>query len=275
MDGERLTVSVITRLSRNDVFLRRVLTGLLKQRGADIEWVIVIQAALTSKHKACLQQARMHNINVRIVEAPQKASLGKLANIGVRASRGGLVLLHDDDDVLRADFIGLAQKKINTESIVAVACHTAVIEEASNGERLSHVLMPGRNYVDAQKLFLNNLITTNGLIYKRSVFDMVGGYREDVEVAEDWLFNLDMLRVGRISITSHVAAIAYRRPPFERSHVDANTNPQAHLLMMEEIRRSLNPLGIEKTGKISKMYSRLKNVIDRSTYKLGGWFFPR
>jgi len=113
-------LSIVTRLSRDASFLQRVLRGLLKQSGASLEWVVVSQAPLTPEHLACFKRVKENNVDVLHVQAPPKATLGTLANMGVRASRGEFVLLHDDDDELRVGFIAGAMEIFAQQDCCAV-----------------------------------------------------------------------------------------------------------------------------------------------------------
>jgi len=275
MDKALPALSIVTRLSRDASYTQRVLRGLLKQSGAKLEWVIVAQGVLTPAHLACFEDAKDNNIDVLHVQARPNMALGALANMGVRAASGEFILLHDDDDGLRAGFISAAMKAYAQQNCVAVTCHAALIDETPSGERLSSVLSPGKGIVESQKLQSKNLITTNGLIYKKSVFDAVSGYPEDVDVAEDWLFNLDLIGQGKISILPYVYALVYRRQSVEAEHIDANTSNTFHLVMARKIREHYGVVDPKSPNFIRASLGMFKRVTDRMTYKLFNGFFPR
>jgi len=256
-------IAVITRHSREFPFLGRVLGGLKKQKGVTIHWVIVSKLKFPD---VFLDQARSAGIEIIIVNAPKTASLGHLANIGVQASGDAdYILLHDDDDELRNNFFAPAIKLIETTKASACACHAAIIREnaVTNSKKLDFILSPGSDFMDEDKLAVDNLVATNALIYRK---DIAVPYPEDVAVAEDWLFTLSLIKNGKIAILPKVCANVYQR------HVEHdNTCPQEHKKMETRIRGAENS---ERQLHNQKLAQRLKRFTDRLTYKLG-FFLPR
>jgi len=257
------TIAIVTRVSRPAKYLERVLEGLFKQSGAKLHWSIVTQRKLSEAHNACLERARQGGIYVTITKAKPDASLGKLANLGVKAVTSGTVILHDDDDMLRKDFFGPALALFQADNIVAVACHAAIIKENGHQKNLDFVLSPGQGIVDPEVLAKDNLMATNALIYRRSAFE---NYPEHVDVAEDWLFNLQLIKQGKIIILPKVCASV-----FQRERTETNTDRQAHIDMQARIRGD----SISDQQKQNRKFSqKLKRTTDRLTYKLG-FFLPR
>lgn len=269
-------VGIVTRLTRPVFYLNRVLEGLLKQRDVVIEWSIITQIPLTREHQNCIGRAEENGIRVVVTYAKSEIKLGALANMGVQAITTPYVLLHDDDDALINDCIHSMLNYFSSEDIVAVVCHGAIINESGkNPSKLNYVLSPGRKQVDCTSLQQNNLILTNTLLYTRAVFDRIGGYPSDVDVGEDWLFNLDLIANGNINILPKVCAAIYVRKnadiPKEKNTVVAMHD--AHLQMAYKIRETYNlPKDIIKKNKLT---TKILCRIDRITYKFGGWFFPR
>jgi len=231
-DTELETLAIVTRSSRSASYLNRVLDGLICQSGAKLIWSIVTQAQMSPEHEICVERARMQGINVVITKAQKGLSLGQLANLGVKATSTQFVLLHDDDDLLSTDFVMLALKRFRKISdCVAVTCHAAIIHETKSKKHLDYVLSPGRKNVKHAQLSWNNLIATNTLIYRREMFDQIGGYPEDVKVAEDWMFNLKLAEIGKISILPKVCAHVFIRKEGSSINNEKNTSNDDHVNM--------------------------------------------
>ena len=257
------TIAVVTRVSRPAKYLERVLKGLLKQTGAKLRWSIVTQNKLSAAHKDCLVRATANGIIVTVSNAKTGIPLGELSNIGVAAVDSDFIILHDDDDNLRSDFFGAALKAFNDETIVGVTCHAAYIHESESGNRLDFVLSPGAKHVEETALKQDNLMATNALIYRRSV---ALTYPEDVEVAEDWLFNLALIAQGKIAILPKVCAQV-----FVRNGAHTNTDKNKHVNMQDKIRGDITS---NRQAHNRKLSQRLRRLTDRTTYKLG-FFLPR
>ena len=257
------SIAVVTRVSRPAKYLERVLKGLLKQTGAKLLWSIVTQNELSTAHKDCVTRATANGIIVTISKAKTDIPLGELANIGAGAVDSDFVILHDDDDDLRGDFFRAAMKAFEDETIVATTCHAAYIHEDNSRNKLDFVLSPGTAHVDKQALERDNLMATNALIYHRSA-NLT--YPEDVEVAEDWLFNLSLIAQGKIAVLPKVYAQV-----FVRNGAHTNTDKSKHIDMQGEIRGDITS---NRQAHNQKLTQRLRRLTDRITYKLG-FFLPR
>jgi hypothetical protein len=269
------TLAVITRMSRSAKYLERVLAGLLLQKNVELRWVIVSQDQPSENHERCISRARDHGLIVHLVEAEQDIPLGKLANIGVKAKRSDFVLLHDDDDALRKNFTSHAMTKFNNHAVVAVACHAAIVFENDHKSWLNFVLSPGKKRVNAASLSEDNLIATNALIYTRQAYDKIGGYPEDVPVAEDWLFNQKLLKIGEIAVLARVCSNVYVRQGVISDQSERNTDKAFHQEMADSIRKMTNVDAPNLEARQRKPSERFLRMIDRLTFRLGGLFIPR
>lgn len=270
------TLAIVTRLSRPAPFLERVLAGLLKQSGAQIHWSIVVQSPLSAAHKTCLRQADKKGIRVNITKAEPGIPLGTLANMGARAFSSDFILLHDDDDALVADFTGPAIKCLAQTDCVAVACHAAFIHEAGKNKRLDFILSPGDGSVRQSELSSDNVIAVNSLIYRRTAFDNVGGYPEDVSVAEDWLFNIKLIKSGTIFVYPRVCSAVYLRETSATGASVDHTDRNQHKAMRSRIRadEGAGP-GPDLEQRLNTPKRKIRRQLDRLVYRINGSFLKR
>lgn len=276
LENKHPTVAVITRTSRPAVFLERVLEGLQKQTGAQLIWSVVTQRPLTTEHYKCIERAKSSGITVTITQALKGEALGKLANIGINAVESEYIILHDDDDAFNQDFIGPSLKILISQPCVAVACHAAFILEKKNSQSLNFVLSAGEGAVCLTELKSDNLIVVHGLIYKRSAFNAVGGYNENVSVAEDWLFNIKLCKYGNISIFNRVCANVFIRNNLDNNNIASHTDKLKHLEMRQSIRIKEGSDGRHQLKKHNNnIIQKLKRLLDRIIFKLFGKIFPR
>lgn len=276
METELETLAIVTRSSRSAAYLNRVLDGLLCQSGAQMIWSIVTQTSMSAEHVMCIQRAQSQGIEVVITEAQKGLPLGQLANLGVKATSTEFVLLHDDDDLLSKNFVHLALDKLRKKhECVAVTCHAAIIHEKKNKKRLDFVLSPGRRQVNHKQLSLDNLIATNTLIYRRSIFDQIGGYPEDVKVAEDWIFNLNLTKIGVIEIIPKVCAHVFIRKGGSSVNNEKNTCNVDHLKMRTHIRQTAGVHQNDSMSHLDVIKYILRRFFDRLSYNITGRFLPR
>lgn len=283
------SLAIVTRLSRPARYLERVLDGFLLQTGAHIHWSIITQLELNGDYAKCFKRAKDNGIAVTITKAAPNIPLGQLANLGVNATQSEFVMLHDDDDTLRGDFVGGAMRLMHNKDLAGVTCHAAVIHEDGSDYVLDFVLSPGMKFVCETSLAQDNLIVTNALIYRRAGFEAADGYPQDVTVAEDWLFNMALIAEGPIAVLPKIYAEVYirgKRPPSQNSmrfeathHNTVVTHETAHIEMETRIRKDpykpVPIIPIDRQAHNQALYQRLRRFIDRITYKIGGWYLPR
>lgn len=270
------TLAIVTRLSRSARYMNRVLDGLICQSGVQLEWSIVTEIPMTPEHKNCVKRARNYGIKVIVTQVAPGHSLGHLANTGVRATSSQFILLHDDDDLLTENFALPAIKILMTTiEYVAVTCHAAIIHETNTHKTLDYVLSPGRNYVKYAQLSWNNLIATNSMIYRRDIFNQINGYPEDVPVAEDWIFNLKLVRIGKITILPKVCSHVFIRKKRHSSNNENNTNNIDHLKMRSKIRKMAKESSKDPFSRFDKIKYLSLRCLDRLTYKFFENFLPR
>lgn len=276
MKTSKPTIAVVTRLSRPAQYLERVLDGLLLQSDAVIYWTLVIQTPLSKEHLACVKRAESHGLIVVTIEAAKGLPLGKLANLGVEATDTEFIMMHDDDDSLIWDFIRSAIELLIDTAFIGAACHAAIINESQERERLEYVLSPGKKILSRSDLLIDNKLASNGLIYRRSVYDASQGYPEDVPVAEDWLLYLDMLNAGDVIIHPMVCSKVYVRDTVSTVDGVGNTDHRTHKFMRERIRsmegRSFKPM---QNSKASLVKIKVFRTLDRFVFSVTGKFLPR
>jgi len=267
MDILQPTVTIATRSSRSAPFLERVLDGLQKQTGAKLIWSIVTQKSLTKAHEKCLERAKSLGIEVHITHAHSHETLGRLANMAINAVASTYVLLHDDDDALNQNFLGPALDIMRNKICVGVACHAAFIRERSNKHFLDFILTSGIEKVCLKDLKTNNVIVVHGLLYTRTAFEGIGGYDEKVKVAEDWLFNINLCKSGKIAVLNLVCANVYlRKEPSMKSAI-LHTNHQNHLYMKDLIRIN------EGFQNIVPLEKRINTLTQKFLYALSRRFY--
>jgi len=269
-------VAIATRSSRSAIFLERVLDGIQKQTGAIFIWSIVTQQNLTPAHHSCIKRAQSFGITVIISYAHPNVSLGKLANIAINAVESDYIILHDDDDALNQDFIAPALTLFKKKSYVAVACHAAFIEERYDNLSLDFILSPGEKKVCLENLITDNLIVVHGLIYTRAVFNKLGGYDEQVKVAEDWLFNIKLCKFGVIAVWNRVCANVYLRKTEPNDSLIGHTSHQEHIRMKKLICTEEGwEENVQLEKRINTLTQKLRRHVDRMVFKLSRSFLPR
>lgn len=184
--GDQPLLSIVVPTMNSAAVLAPALQSLADQTWRDFE-VIVSDGASTDDTVAVAERFAAQLPAIRIDTRPD-TGVYEAINCGVRLARGvWFLVLGSDDRIHCADTLGL------------VATHLAASDEASmvyGDVRMmaaNHCgVQPGERY--AGPMPLNRLFATNlcqqAVFYRRSLFDVLGGFDLRYRLYADWDFNL-------------------------------------------------------------------------------------
>ncbi len=196
VSGSTSRVGIVLRTQDRPIMLERALRDIVAQRlgewtvvvvndGGDPEEVDRLIAALPAASRA-----RVSAIHHTTAQGRSAA-----ANAGVRALDAEYVVLHDDDDLWHPDFLVRTTAWLDAHPEDAgVVARTEIVYERLTAAGLVETgrapFWPALRGISYAELLQVNRFVPIAYLYRRSLHDEVGLYREDVHAAEDWEFNL-------------------------------------------------------------------------------------
>jgi glycosyltransferase involved in cell wall biosynthesis len=184
--------SVITPyLSRID-FISEAIESVLAQDYPDFEHLIVDHGSTDGP--AELLQAYPH---LRILSAPATGVYDAI-NWGLRSANGDAIILLNADDILAEGVMQLAaeifQHTAGTE-IVSGGCE--MFQQDQNGRRTLHRYLEPRQYALNLANVTDGLSIINARVFRRRVFDRVGYFDSDCQIApdRDWLIRASLAKI--------------------------------------------------------------------------------
>lgn len=192
-------VSIITRTRDRPRFLERARDAILAQQNPPpLEWIVVNDAGDPGEVEAVLAPARaqlagaLHLLNLDHSKGMEHAS-----NRGMRHARGLYAIIHDDDDTWLPDFLYLMAEWLRHPSrhcFAGVVCHSIHVLESVQADRIEPVGSGPFNdwlqEIDVWQLLQENPFPPISFLFKRSVWEELGGFDETLPVLGDWEFNL-------------------------------------------------------------------------------------
>jgi glycosyltransferase involved in cell wall biosynthesis len=203
-------VSVIVPCYNGAAFLEETLRSALVQSYPNVEVVVVDDGSTDSS----AQIAR--RFPVRYIRQENRG-LSEARNTGIRESKGSYLVFLDADDRLRPEAIetGLRALAQRPECAIAVGDHVFI---TADGSRLADSAKESPLHSHYEALLKSNFIEMiSSVLFRRSVFDEVGGFDATLRVAEDY----DLyLRIARgLPICCHAGIVAeYRKHGTNTSH---------------------------------------------------------
>jgi len=151
-------------------------------------------------------------------------SVGKEAgsNQGIQASSSAYVGIHDDDDSWHPNFLARTVAHLERESDAGVAVRTEIVWEQVAGDKIVELgcetFGPDIHEFTLFELIRHNRVVPISMLYRRSVHDEIGYYREDLGEVGDWEFNLRLAVGHRLGfLADQTAGLLAPAPGPERS----------------------------------------------------------
>lgn len=246
-------VSVIIPLYNKEAYLTETLKALYEVEYPDLEVVIVDDGS----RDGSLSLARKLSEADRRLRVLHQENQGVCVarNHAIREARGKYVLPLDADDILLPGFLEWAVAELERDPELKVVVPRAEFFGAKTGPWRLAPYSP-------QLLARRNMIPATAL-YRRSDWERVRGYNEQMQAREDWEFWIHMLKDGGRVETSPELGLRYRILPNSKRKADRRQKHQIidtlNALHPEFFKRYLGgPLRYHRS------WSRLINFFDPS-----------
>ena len=232
-------VAVITRTKNREMFLPRARASIEGQSFRDFVWVIVNDGGDPKSVNREAEAAREKSIAVVVIHNDESKGLWPTANQGISAVSSEFITLHDDDDTWHPEFLAKSIRALdNNDDWVGVITYCDRIAEGLKNDRLETLYQepyyhrPAAIYLS--DLFAQNLITPIEFVYRRKVYESLGGYDESFPVMGDWEFHIRVLIEGNVGVVPETLAYLHHRiqggaHTAARNSIDAADNRHALL----------------------------------------------
>ena len=267
-------MSVIVRTCCRPQLLQRALGSICEQTVLPKE-IIVVNNGGDELGATGLKYLDVGIPAIRIIQHARPVGRGASLNAGIRNATGAWIGFLDDDDTWAPDFCArmIAVLERAGTAPAAVACQTVTIVEKLNnmgGPKECHrsLFNPEFYAVDLSILAAANQFTINALVVAKEAWQELAGFREDLELLEDWEFNV------RLALSHEVVALSeplahYHRRPSEKGDA-ANTSQIAHIKVHHRIVNEWIRADV-KTGRFGLGYLSAIAAARSDTQRLHSW----
>jgi glycosyltransferase involved in cell wall biosynthesis len=206
----------------------RAVDSVCGQTFRDFTWVIVNDSGEQEPVDKAAAAARLKGVDPLILHIPVSRGMEAASNAGVRAAASQFVAIHDDDDSWAPEFLERTTAFLVAQpDCVAVTTHCVRIEERIEASAIGEVRRalhkPVLTCVYLADMLQRNLFPPISLLYRREVFEAIGGYDESMAVLGDWDFNIKVLVRGDIGVLPEALANYHVRIGTAASPADRNS----------------------------------------------------
>ena len=224
------TVAILVRTKDRPRFLSRTLENIAQQTFTDYTVCVINDGGDEQATRAVIEASPLgsnaqDSSRVQLLTTAG-GNMEAASNAGLAATTSEYVAIHDDDDLWAPEF--LERTVAALEESGALMCTTRVVEryerENADGEfevyeeRIFHDGLPG---MGLQFLFRTNRAVPIGILYRRSLHELVGFYDESLPVVGDWEFNMRAASVADILLVDEPLAYWSLRPDAEGSEANS------------------------------------------------------
>ena len=218
------TVAILVRTKDRPRFLSRTLENIAQQTFTDYTVCVINDGGDEQAARAVIEESPLDSGHVQLLTAG--GNMEAASNAGLTATVSKYVAIHDDDDLWAPEF--LERTVAALEESGALMCTTRIVEryerENADGEfevyeeRIFHDSLPS---VGLQFLFRTNRTVPIGILYRRSLHELVGFYDESLPVVGDWEFNMRAASVADILLVAEPLAYWSLRPDAEGAEANS------------------------------------------------------
>jgi glycosyltransferase involved in cell wall biosynthesis len=210
-------ISVVVPAYNMESMLQESVESALKQEGIDLE-VIVVDDASTDHTGGVADVLAQRSDRVRVIHNQHNLYLAEALNVGIRAARGDYIVPLDADNILGNGSLGLLAGALDRDRSFDIAYGAmSVIEEDGRPEWVSP--WPQEFQYRRQMKHQNQIPSTS--MYRKRVWERVGGYRRRCRTAEDADFWCRATSFGaNARRVTDAVVLRYRNRASSMSHVE-------------------------------------------------------
>lgn len=188
-----MLVSVIIPTYNREKYIQKALDSVFFQSFQDFE-VIVIDDGSTDTTKKLLEPL-IQQEKVKYIYQ-QNLKVSKARNNGIRNASGKYIALLDSDDYWLDP--QKLEKQVNyfENQKDCVLNSGGIIRITENGEVISKILNPELDKELRENMLLSCLFTPSGAMFKKELWEKIGGFNENSDLSEDWEFFMELGKYG-------------------------------------------------------------------------------
>lgn len=186
------SVAVIVRTKDRPRFLERALANIAEQTYPQIHTVVVNDGGDPALVDRLVEESAL--TDTQVIHHETNLGMEVASNVGIRASESTFIAIHDDDDLWEPTFL--------EKTVVALQKNADVMVVVRTDEYFERITENGFEFVESRPFweylqgvnvidyFRINRAVPIGILYRRSLLEEVGYYKETLPVVGDWEFNI-------------------------------------------------------------------------------------
>lgn len=244
------STAIITRTKDRAVLLKRAAESVKSQTHDDYQWVVVNDDGDRSSVEQVVRDSGVDLRKTLIVHRSKSVGMEAASNAAIAHSDAtDYIAIHDDDDTWERGFLWATVSYLDnppTPQHKGVVTGTTRVSEVIIDEHYSEIVerRPYNEWlrtISMAHLLEENKFAPIAFLFRRDVYDQIGGFNENLPVLGDWDFNLSYLAISEIGVIKTPLANYFHRD-LQRSGAYSNSvigSIDKHLLFGTGFRNDL------------------------------------
>lgn len=233
-----MKVAIITRTKDRPLLLARAINSVLSQTHQEWVHVIVNDGGDVNAVEKVVDRYS-HNPfyfrRVKIIHLACSLGMEHASNQGILACDSEAIAIHDDDDTWNPRFLECLSEKLArlNDRYAGVVCRTQQVFESLDGSGTVNIvrkryLDPHLNFISQPRMQVVNQFMPIAFLFKRSIYNAIGGFDLSFEVCGDWDFNLRLLSKFKIKVVPGKLAYYHVRVNQNGAYQNSVTRHRLH-----------------------------------------------
>jgi len=202
-------------------FLNDAIESVYKSRGVEIEFILILDRCTNTDFWKTIQFSPS-NIEIKVLNSNSPGIVPAL-NLGIASAKYELVARLDSDDLAVPErFLEQVKYLDKFQEVVCVGTQLVFIDEA--GVEFGNTKYPIQHQDILAHMRYQNCMGHPSVMFRKSLVERVGGYREFLTGSEDYDLWLRLSEIGNLANLS-LALTKYRKSRFQFTNLLKSTQP--------------------------------------------------
>lgn len=210
-------VAILTRTKDRPLLLRRAAESVAAQTHEDYTWVVVNDGGNLEDVQEVIRRSAVDPSKITICSNARSLGMEAASNVGIRSTPSDYVVIHDDDDSWHPDFLRETVRFLveNHQVYGGVITKTRYVSEEIRGQMvIEHGRWPYNDWVgnvQLSEMVMGNIFPPIAFLFRRDIWEDLGGFDERLPVLGDWDFNIRFLMKADIGVLPKALANYHHR----------------------------------------------------------------